>query len=980
MCTESCTDPLGDECPGGWRCRRPDEVDALVCVCEPTSVFEICNDDQDNDCNGKVDDCLTCGAALVSPNSTQHCGECGRRCIPGSSCDDGECVCGSNDPNDCVLDEGDAQCERDDDCEDGVDCTSDFCQGGTCFTRIESGACDPGESCEPLGGGCTQGQACSDITDCFDDDPCTTNERCDFNGFCVHEPLDLDVDGVLSPTCGGFDCNDNDGSVAPGAPEQCDGIDNTCDSLIDEPLSESACGDGASCVMGSCGCEGDLFDCGNAFSAECADLTSDPRNCGSCGLTCGEGFDCIDGGCVDIDECETIDCPSHSECVNIVGSAECRCSVGYTPNADSSSCVDFDECTITGANCSSNASCHNTDGSFACECLAGYEGDGVTCNDFDECEQGDEVACGGHGTCQNLAGSYTCSCDQGYGFDESERRCVVVDECAAGLLEDYGFCGGQCTSLLDSALHCGGCNMDCDGGFNTYCELGECFCDDSTLTYCDLIGCVNTDSDARHCGDCHEACPASAGCIGGECFCPAETHACGDACVAFGTTANCLDCGDACPELATCEAGGCTCPAGTPDECGGECVNTATDERYCGDCDTICPDGATCAGGECACPSERPDVCEADCVDLDSSEVFCGNCNTDCSVVCNEGSCQTATQVVLGSDFGCVLFTDDQVACFGLNARGQLGRSLSIGVGSTDPGLLSLTNVRQIAANYLHACAVDTSNALRCWGANESTQLGSGTTDQTSPVSTRTGIASVVVGAAHTCAIRSSDGAIECIGSDADGQRGDGGAAAANGTWTTVSGLANVDKLVSGHAHLCALNDGLVSCWGSNSDGQIGIGTSGNTVTTPMQVIGLTGVDDIDAGSYHTCAIVDGAVYCWGLNSAYQTGAASTASQLFATQIPSIDDDAVALAVGDTHSCVLRDGGVVTCWGSGNQGESGRFSNSPLQTTLAGSYLDVAAGGIATCGRTSGGDVRCWGDGPSTGLDSDSASARGLDF
>ena len=92
--------------------------------------------------------------------------------------------------------------------------------------------------------------------------------------------------------------------------------------------------------------------------------------------------------------------------------------IGYIINETSlnETCIDYDECSLES--CSTNANCTNNDGSFTCDCMEGFRGDGVTCNDINECE---EIQLGttdeGDGPCsykcENIPGSFRCSCDIG---------------------------------------------------------------------------------------------------------------------------------------------------------------------------------------------------------------------------------------------------------------------------------------------------------------------------------------------------------------------------------------------------------------------------------------------------------------------------------------------------------------------------------------------------------------------------------------
>ena len=58
--------------------------------------------------------------------------------------------------------------------------------------------------------------------------------------------------------------------------------------------------------------------------------------------------------------------------------------------------------------------CTNTDGSYQCACDVGYQGNGVECEDFNECSTD---PCHADVTCANNVGSFVCTCKAGYTGD-----------------------------------------------------------------------------------------------------------------------------------------------------------------------------------------------------------------------------------------------------------------------------------------------------------------------------------------------------------------------------------------------------------------------------------------------------------------------------------------------------------------------------------------------------------------------------------
>uniref|UniRef100_A0A8C7JYK9 Nidogen 1 n=1 Tax=Oncorhynchus kisutch TaxID=8019 RepID=A0A8C7JYK9_ONCKI len=138
---------------------------------------------------------------------------------------------------------------------------------------------------------------------------------------------------------------------------------------------------------------------------------------------CSTGFTGDGRQCYDIDECrETPEiCGSHAVCNNQPGTFRCECVDGFQFASNGKTCVEvdrpIDHCQRGTNNCDipERARCSYTGASaYICSCLSGFVGDGHTCQDIDECEQG---RCHQDAVCYNAQGSFTCQCRPGFHGD-----------------------------------------------------------------------------------------------------------------------------------------------------------------------------------------------------------------------------------------------------------------------------------------------------------------------------------------------------------------------------------------------------------------------------------------------------------------------------------------------------------------------------------------------------------------------------------
>lgn len=328
--------------------------------------------------------------------------------------------------------------------------------------------------------------------------------------------------------------------------------------------------------------------------------------------------------------------------------------------------------------------------------------------------------------------------------------------------------------------------------------------------------------------------------------------------------------------------------------------------------------------------------------------------------------------VSVGDDNMCALLEGGIVKCWGENAYGQLG------IGSTTdrgglPGemgdvlpavdLGTGQTAKAISVGAGHACAILLDDSLKCWGKNESGQLGQGHPNH--------------------------------IG-QAPGEMGDALPPVAVGAVLQVS---------AGSQHTCVLlQGGAIKCWGSGGSGRLGLGSTADigdgageiAALAPVQLGADAVVQKVSAGDLHTCALLaGGAVKCWGSGDNGRLGSGAQASLgdgpgEMGDALPFVDlgpgEVATDIATPSRNTCAVLESGHVKCWGNGGLGTNGNGSSTGIgdaagEMGAALQRLDLGAGVLAesvsgmgdlnagsfyyggshVCALLTDAKVKCWG-------------------
>lgn len=219
------------------------------------------------------------------------------------------------------------------------------------------------------------------------------------------------------------------------------------------------------CTSGWSGeqCQVDVDECASS-TGPCPANSTCKNVPGSYWCTCDSGFRPTTQGdlyCTAVNECDAYSpCSPYATCNATVGNYDCTCLPGYGGNGIT--CNDINECLVAELSgvpvCDPLARCINTMGSYMCSCPPGYYGDGFVsgegCSDVNECQSPSTCPASSGMTCLNYPGTFTCTCIEGYGRDNSSSARSTVDSCVPEKCGGSGF--GSCLSQYQECINSSG--------------------------------------------------------------------------------------------------------------------------------------------------------------------------------------------------------------------------------------------------------------------------------------------------------------------------------------------------------------------------------------------------------------------------------------------------------------------------------------------------------------------------------------------
>ena len=736
----------------------------------------------------------------------------------------------------------------DNDCDgDAAELRDGVHDGDACATGL-AGICAAGvQHCQ--GGSLSCASAATSRTEVCNnlDDDCDgqVDNGAPPGGSCVTGLLGVCANGHLSCGAGSYSVCIED--TASG-PEACNLLDDDCNGQVDEGLGSKTCGLGVCFVTVSSCVGGVLQSCtpGQAAASEvCINGLDDDCNGQvdeGCACTSGQAAGCYSGpaGTEGVGVCKA---GSHT----CVGGQFGACSGETGPSTETcdgqdNNCDGETDEGLALATCGSGACARTGATCAASSCIAG-DATAEVCDGIDnDCDgaadNGLALAVCGLGVCARTG--TTCapsSCAAGSGTTEV---CDGIDNDCDGTVDNPGVCTCGDTLCTASAGETQAtCCPDCGCPATLECIVGTCKV--PSVIQIEAGGqhtCVLFDDGKMTCWGRDNKGQIGDGSSGTTSFKPTPTPVVGIAGatqIALGATHTCALLLD---QTVRCWGENVAGQLGN-----GTTTFSVTPVTPLG----LGPAVQIVAGGDHTCAR------------LQTGAVACWGNNGGGELGTGAaGGYQTVPQMLslsnvrdvgVGDSHTCAALSDGTVACWGSNASGQVvGDGFEGGTHASPAAVKGVAGMSIVALGGGVSCSAPAAGSPTCWGDDWYGQLGDGTTKQglgatVAAIGNLQGFGALSWGLAHACGIDAS-GVVKCWGANGKGQLGDGSTVEAHAP-KTVFGLGPGELVaaggsVSGVSHSCAvLADGSVYCWGSALYGQVGDGTTGdanNRVVLPVLI------------------------------------------------------------------------------------------------------------------------------------------------
>jgi len=179
-------------------------------------------------------------------------------------------------------------------------------------------------------------------------------------------------------------------------------------------------------------------------------------------------------------------------------------------------------------------------------------------------------------------------------------------------------------------------------------------------------------------------------------------------------------------------------------------------------------------------------------------------------------------------------------------------------------------------------------------------------------------------------------------------------------------------QMSAGRRHVCGVKtSGQLWCWGAGQgSGRLGLGAV-DASRVPMRVGTDSDWSMVTSGTEHTCAVkTGGTLWCWGDDRAGRAGAGTGMILTTPTRVGA-ESDWTFVDLRSDHTCAVRGAGLLYCWGLNSEGQlgtgGGGNESAPARVGTDTDWRSVATGGSVTagggfsCGLKMDGSRWCWG-------------------